>query len=301
MLVKSRTESEELLILKSLDARMILKDKDKQYFLSLQKGYDGELVFDSYTSSLTCDCYILNDLLLNLNNTTFQIDSLLIFPQCMHIYEVKNFEGDYFYESDRFHLNNKTEISNPLHQISRSESLLRQLLQSLGISLPVESTVAFVHPEFHLYQAPVKVPFIYPTQVPRHIRKLNTIPGTLSKKHQHIADKLISLHQTESSFSNVPAYTFEELRKGIRCLQCGGFGVAAVGRYCVCNECGFGEPAIAAIKRSVDEFKLLFPDHPITTNAIYNWCKIIHSKERIRYTLQKNFKMTGVRQWSVYK
>ena len=75
---KSRTESTELLILRSLNTRITLSDKDKQHYFNLKKGYEGEVMFDSETEKLQCECLILNDLLLKLNNTTFQIDTLII-------------------------------------------------------------------------------------------------------------------------------------------------------------------------------------------------------------------------------
>lgn len=34
-------------------------------------------MFDALTDKLQCDCYILNDLLLNLNDSKFQIDTLI--------------------------------------------------------------------------------------------------------------------------------------------------------------------------------------------------------------------------------
>ncbi|WP_332249037.1 nuclease-related domain-containing protein [Bacillus sp. J33] len=113
---KFRNKAAELLLLKSLRTRMSLSDKEEQHYLNLKKGYEGEILFDLWTNKLESDCYILNDLLLKLNNTLFQIDSLVIFSECIYIFEVKNYEGDYFYESDRFYKKPKREITNPLNQ-----------------------------------------------------------------------------------------------------------------------------------------------------------------------------------------
>ena len=143
---KSRTESAELLILKSLNTRMNLSEKDKQHYFNLKKGYKGEILFDSLTEKLHCECFILNDLLLNLNNSTFQIDSLIISSETIYLFEVKNYEGDYYYESDRLYKKPKFEISNPLSQLSRSESLLRQLLQNLGFNIPIRCFSRFYQP-----------------------------------------------------------------------------------------------------------------------------------------------------------
>ncbi|RKJ31516.1 NERD domain-containing protein, partial [Butyricicoccus sp. 1XD8-22] len=113
---KARAKSEELLILDSLSKRMNLSDQDKLYYLNLTKGYEGELIFDSLTEDLAEEYLILNDLLLSFNKTTFQIDSLMIGLNKAYFYEVKNYEGDFYYESEKIYKKPKTEITNPLNQ-----------------------------------------------------------------------------------------------------------------------------------------------------------------------------------------
>ena len=223
MLYKSRSESAELLILRSLNARMNLPAKDKQHYFNLQKGYEGEVLFDSETAKLQCECFILNDLLLKQNNTTFQIDSLIIHSETIYLFEVKNFEGDYYYESDRLYKKPKSEITNPLNQLNRSESLLRQLLQNLGYNIPITASVVFINPEFTLYQTPLNKPFIFPTQINRYLKNLNTIPSKLNKKHKMLADQLISLHIKDSPFKQLPTYDYDQLQKGITCAKCTSF------------------------------------------------------------------------------
>lgn len=112
------------------------------------------------------------------------MDSLLIFPESIYMYEVKNYQGDYYYDSDRFYKKPKLEISNPLIQLNRTASLLRQLLQSLGFHLHVEASVVFINPEFTLYQAPLNKPFIFPTQLNPYFKKLNKLSST-KLDHNH--------------------------------------------------------------------------------------------------------------------
>ncbi|WP_347814365.1 nuclease-related domain-containing protein [Alkalihalobacillus sp. LMS39] len=149
---------------------MQLSEKVQQYFYNLDKGLAGEKLFDSMTETIMCDCLILNDLLLKYNNTTFQIDSLIIFQDCIYMFEVKNFEGDFYYESERFYKTPNSEMNNPLNQLMRSESLFRQQLQSLQVTILLHAYVVFINPEFTLYQAPLNKPFIFPTQLNRFIK-----------------------------------------------------------------------------------------------------------------------------------
>src|SRR5690625_4708906 len=206
MIYKARQKSNELQLLESLNTRMILPEKGMQRFLNLKRGYEGEVLFDSWTEKLQSDCYILNDLLLKANNTYFQIDSLIITAVKIYVYEVKNFEGDYYFEGDSFYKMPQYELPNPLHQLGRSRSLLKQLFLKHDIHLPIEASVIFVNPEFSLYQAPLHQPIILPTQVKKHMRKLNELPGKLHNKHTKLANKLISLHHEAYPYKQPPPY-----------------------------------------------------------------------------------------------
>ena len=301
MIYKSRTKSQELLTLASLNHRMKLSKKDKQHYLNLKKGQEGEVYFDSLIATIKGNCYILNDLLLKVQSSMLQIDSLLIFPETIYLFEIKNFDGDYYYESDRIYNKTQSEINNPLHQLQRSELLLRKLLQELGIPFPIHASVVFVNPNFTLYQAPLNKPLVFPTQLKQLINKLNTTNTTLTPKHKRLADKLVSLHLTDSPFEQTPAYEFEHLQKGIFCPYCHSFSLTIINKHCICDNCSNEESLTTAVMRQVDEFKLLFPKERITTNIIYEWCKIVDSKKQIKRILEENLTPVGGHRWRSYE
>lgn len=309
MAYKPRTESEELLILRVLNARMTLSDDDRQRYLRLKKGYEGEIMFDELTEKLKCECYILNDLLFTVNNQTFQIDSLIIVPGQIYLCEVKNHEGNYFYElgpesepeSDRLYKLPKIEYTNPLYQLIRSESLLRQLLQNLGVNLQIDAKVIFINPKFTLYQAPLTKPFIFPTQVSSYLEKLDKSPLKLTDYHKRLADKLVSLHIKKSPYTQLPSYRYDQLKKGMTCLVCNSFSISVDGKHCVCRDCGHVELVTDAVLRCVREIKLLFPGMKITTNVVYEWCGVVESKKRISRILNENYIIIGVGPWAYYE
>ncbi|WHY69058.1 nuclease-related domain-containing protein [Neobacillus sp. SuZ13] len=303
MAYKPRFESKELKILRVLNKRMMLSEKDKQHFFTLKKGFEGEVMFDKLTEELQCECYILNDLLFKVNNTLFQIDSLIITSGRIFFYEIKNFEGDYFIEpnTNRLYKKPKKEYNNPLLQLIRSDSLLRQLLQNIGYNLPIEAQVVFINPEFTLYQAPLDSPIIFPTQLNSYMRKLDAIPSKLNGKDKLLADKLISLHIEENPYTVLPHYEFKKLRKGITCAVCDSFSIHVNGKICKCGVCGHEELVTVAVLRNVSEIRLLFPEMRITTNLIYDWCMVIELKRTIKRILVRNYKQIGVRQWTYYE
>lgn len=302
LFLKSRLKSIELQILNSLNNRMILSEKEKLHFQNLKKGYIGELSFDSLTKQLlTNNCIILNGLTLKLNNSTFQIDSLFIMSDTIFLFEIKNYEGDYYFSNNDFYTNSNIKILNPLNQLSRAETLLLRLLQDFGFSIPINAKVIFVNPEFTLYEAPRDLPIIFPTQINHLFKKLNNKHSKIVEKHQFIADKLLSLHIEDAQYTNLPTFKYEQLRKGITCYSCDSFLISVEGHKCICMKCGHAETVSSAVMRSVNEFKLLFPEEKITSSRILEWCQVIESKKRIQRVLDKNFKKVGNYRWTFFE
>lgn len=301
MSFKTRTEPAELTMLRSLNSRMILAGKDKKRYYTLEKGYKGELMFDALTEKLQSPILILNDLRLELNKSKFQLDSSIVFQAKINLFEVKNYEGDYYYENGKFYTLFKKEIQNPLHQLEREETLLRQVLLNLGIKIPIESYVVFINPAFFLYQAPLNKPIIYSNQLPQFMKNLNMQPSNLNTWHMKLAKELVSLHQMELPYDRLPPYEYSKLRKGITCWKCGSFLISVHGNKVFCDVCGCSELIASAVSRIVEEVKLLFPGRKITSNEIHEWCRVIDCKKRITRILRSHYTSVGVGQWTHYE
>ncbi|WP_404430026.1 nuclease-related domain-containing protein [Sutcliffiella horikoshii] len=308
MLVKSRTKSMEMHLYLSLGARMTLLEKEKHYLWNMEKGYEGECMFDALTAKLEgCNHLILNDLLLKHNNTTFQIDSLIITPRNAFLFEVKNFEGDYIYDTrtDQLHVkaNSKDyEVTNPLNQLNRCNSLLRQLLSNYGFNLPILASVVFINSEFTLYQSPPDKPFIHPTQINRYLKGLQTDSSfKLTKMHTALAEKLTSLHIVDSPFKNLPEYSYDQVGKGLVCASCSSLSVIVEGRSARCVRCHRVETLEEIVLRHVGEFRMLFPDRPVSTKNIHEWCRQIKSPKTIRRILDKHMNNKGSNRWSYFE
>ncbi|MEY2192871.1 nuclease-related domain-containing protein [Neobacillus sp. BF23-41] len=297
MSFKDRIEADEIKILRFLNSRMKLAEKDKIRFRNLVKGFEGEVMFDSLTEKLQCPSYILNDLLLETNNGKFQLDTVMITQDPLYLFEVKNYEGDFYFEGDRFYALPKKEYKNPLHQLQRSESLLRQLLESLGYRIPIEAYVIFINPHFTCYKAPLNEPIIYPNQLPRFMHNLNRRPSTLNGMHKKLADQLVSMHQIELPYDRLPPYDYGKLKKGNICRVCLSLKTTVVNNKLVCEDCGCHEVIDHAVLRVVEEIKLLFPNIKITTNLVHEWCKVVESKKTIRRILKQNYSVEGKKEF----
>lgn len=293
----------ELEILRILNPRMDFSEKEMFDYINAEKGFEGELKFDQLTNTLQGELIILNDLLLKLGNTYFQIDTTIIRQSVLHFFEVKNYEGDYFLESGKlFKMPSKREVKSPFNQLERSESLMRRLLQQNGFNISVEGLIAFVNPEFSLFQAPLDLPVILPSQLNRFMKKLDKQPSRLNEFHRHLAERLISLHQEKCPYTQLPSYDFEQLKKRITCQRCFHFMLpVANGKGFICMKCEYKEGVESAILRQVVEYKLLFPERKITTHDIFVWCGGYVAESTIRKYLKVHYKINGFGRWVYFE
>jgi hypothetical protein len=297
--LKHRSESEELRLLRSLHIRMKLADQDFKNYMNLEKGFEGEKKYDIWLAeNLTGQFQVLHDLLLEHNKNKFQIDSLLTTGGRFLNINVKYYEGDYYVDGDNWHTYSGLEIKNPLLQLQRSETLLRQLLHYLGYNITIESYCIFINPKFQLYQAPMNPQLIFPTQLERFIKKVNKYSSQLNDRYSKMSENLLSQHIVESPYVRSPSYSYEKLAKGPFCPKCFSL-IFFRGKLVVCHTCGFEEGLEAAVLRCVNEIKLLFPNLPITTKVVQEWCKI-ESEKTVRRILIKNFTYVGHGRSSYY-
>jgi hypothetical protein len=294
MIFKKRSESKELLALRSLNIRMTLSQKEKHYFLNLEKGFEGEVKFDHLSEKALDNKFVLNDLLIEVNHSYSQIDTLSISDGAVHLLNIKNYEGDCYFKGDKlFRIPNQKEYQNPLLQLQRSATIMRQALHDIQEDYLVKPYAVFVNPQFTLYQAPLHQPIIYPTQLTSFLKELENSPSTLSAKNRNLANKLAAMHRTKNPFTQLPKYQYDQLQKGVFCEGCRSFSVSKVNFRFVCVKCGKHETFEKAILRHTEEFKLLFPERKITTTRILEWCGGDLHRRTICRALRRTFTSKG--------
>lgn len=92
MIIKPYKESNVLQIFSLLTPRMKWGKDTLQYYTSLKKGVEGEKKFADLLNGLKKNWLILHDLLLEHNNSLFQIDTLIITENLIHLFDVKYFQ-----------------------------------------------------------------------------------------------------------------------------------------------------------------------------------------------------------------
>ena len=250
---------------------------------------------------LECDCLILNDLELPFNTSTFQIDSLIITAYKIYLVEVKNYRGEFYMEDQELYQRPQYKRSNPEKYLVRKEDYLSQLLQAKGYHYPIESKVIYINNEFTLLQAPLNSTILLPTQIPAYIKKLNSISTNITNAHKKLADTLIGMHIDDNGKRNIPEYTYEDLRKGIMCPNCSSPAIHIQQKYCSCGNCEYRTTKSPLIVNCIEEFKMLFPECKVTTEAIYLWCAKMFTKKSIQNVLIGTYKTVGSTKGAYYE
>lgn len=208
--------------------------------------------------------------------------------------DVKNHYGDYFYQDKDFHLYKTGErVNNPLHQLQRCENLLQGLLRQHQLPYEIKSYVVFINPEFTLYQTPLKLNVILPSQIRRFVQKLNQTPVRITPREERLIQLLQRVHVTENRRGKLPVYEYGRLQNGIPCLKCGVMMEPRAKRKLACPWCDSSESVESAGMRMAIEFNILFNKEKITTNRMYEWCGGMLSGKVIRRVLFNFMKPIG--------
>lgn len=295
-------KSKSLQILEVLRKRITMTADFQATYERLASGYLGEQKFAGLLQSkLGIPCIQLYDLQLKINGSECQIDSLLIFHNDIYQLEIKNYQGDFYSENNKWYLvNTKKEIRNPLHQLTRSDLLLREFLSEHHSHFHLKSYIIFINPGFQLYQAPLKTPIVFPSQLERFIRSLQNIPLQLDSRHHRLVEDLTAAHITRSTYEQTPEYNYDQLKKGITCAKCNGFMHSNRSRRLECSKCKLDEASDAAVMRSIHNFHLLFPERKITVSSIEEWCAFIFSKRTIARILKRHLTLNRNGKHSYY-
>src|SRR5699024_5228862 len=296
------SQPKELQMLHNLHPQIELSPQDNQHYNNLLKGYEGEHQFyQILKEKLLTTSIVLYDLLLESNGTLFQIDSLLIFNNTIILCDVKNYDGDFYVDQDKWYVaDTDKEIRNPLLQLKRSEFLLRNLFRLAVYNYSVQSYIIFINKEFTLYQAPLNLPVIFPAQTTRFIDKINTQSPIITEKDRQLARQLIKMHHDQPLVDRLPKYTFKQVKKEIICASCSGFLEYYNYNVLVYINCNSKENIEIAVMRNVKEFMLLFPNKKVTTQSIFEWCSIINSKKTIRRILMKHLNLKRKGRYSYF-
>lgn len=213
-----------------------------------ESGISGERRFDEYfsVSKLSFPHIILHDVSLK-SVLPFQMDSLLIVPWGLYVFEIKNMSGRlHFKPSPPQLIQTKEDGSvigrkSPIEQTEANEWLLDEWLSSRSYFLPLHSVLVFSYTKQMPENLPPSQLAIFSHQLPLFLRNLQPAKEMLSfSDMQMLAAEIVAAH---SPFVHDPlcansAFPIEVMRRGVWCANCSRIGMKRKYGSWICPSCG---------------------------------------------------------------
>lgn len=252
LIIKKRSVPRNLLGLGALSLRLDLShEKRKEVeegFANAKAGFGGEQYFDKQISEFrpSYPHAILHDVCLNHNGIYFQMDSVLITPSFIIVFEVKNIAGKLkFYENpDRFVRETDngqiTPMQSPVAQLKRKIYFLNEWLNKNEIKIPIKGvvTLAFAK-ELETVSVPnIHITFAY--QVSTFLYGLQLEKDLISRKK--LMDLAIKMKNSHSEYNPFPMIEKLNINKdaimpGVICVKCGYRGMKWQLKKWICPQC----------------------------------------------------------------
>jgi ribosomal protein L37AE/L43A len=275
-------------------------------------GHKGEVSLDYVLKMLDNNSYfILHGMRLKINDTYFQIDTLLLSRKFIIIIEVKNLAGTIYFDpvfNQMIQIKGSEEIAypNPLLQVSRQESLLRTWLKQHNYkSIPLYSLVVISNDKAIIKTSSdnhsIRSKVIHKQMLPTIINKIADSVQEQSYTDQELK-KVIRLLKKKHESSNQSILerfdiSLSEIITGVICEKCSYSPLKRIHGTWLCSKCRNRDPEghIKALR----DYELLI-GRLITNRELRSFLHINsrHAASRILKSL--NLPTTGTKKATTY-
>lgn len=229
-------------------------------------GENGERilanVFQQYQFSFKH--YIFHDV--NLQSTgKFQIDTLFLCQQGAVILEVKNIAGRISFPETQNQLTRTLENGQvdafecPSIQLERNKMLLEDWFHAHHMPIPIYQAAVFPRPQQQFENHRQDLNLLFPLEIPIFLRRLSSFHPSIDLPDlADIANKITNAHREFDPFPLAKRFGIQpsELISGVRCYQCGRFGMHSIYNGSGCPNCGNVDPH-AHVQAMLDYFMLI--------------------------------------------
>ena len=239
MLFKKRSEPLSLLGLQALIGR--LPSNHNQFAIveedlrRRKAGFGGELNFDKHINEFrpTYPFGLLHDICLLYNGIYFQMDSVLILPDQIIIFEIKNLGGKLTVKANptQFIQEIKGErkiIQSPITELERKMIFLDRWLKERGIKVPITGMIGLAYTNELVIEEETNVEISFTHEIPIRLYNLLVTDELLSRdKINKIAREIADSHMEYNPFPLTKTLKIakEDIMTGVICPQCKRIGM----------------------------------------------------------------------------
>lgn len=273
-----------------------------------KSGFGGEQHFDDKMTEFkpTYSHAVLHGISLKHNGVFFEMDSILITPAFIIIFEVKNIGEKLTLSSNPSQFiketsdGNRKSMRSPVVELERKEHHLKEWLAEREIHIPISKVAVFAYSnELTVNNIKgTKVAFAY--EIPAYLRTLPVNKSILTKAEIHgLANKMKNCHDEYNPFPMVLTMNIKptEIHPGVICPECTLIGMVWKGKKWHCTRCK--HTGITEHIESVKDWFMLIDSK--MTNRQFRYFTNTENRNVARRLLAKsNLEMKGKRRSSYY-
>ena len=251
-------------------------NENQKLFLSLQKGYLGELELLQFIKEYGLDHWRTITNYWGDYNGRFESDVILLTSMGCYIFEVKNYAGKFEYRGGHSYIDGNELTSDCVFQTRRSYKNIRNLVQGEIPRSNVHGVLAFVgeHSDVFVDESVDDIHVVKRSGLKRFIQDIAREDHSFSGRGipvQKIVRKLEG-RAVSNPFQMDPLAKeeVEVLNKGIACSVCRNFDVRITRKFVSCS-CGNVENRRDAMVRTICEYGTLTYDRPLVCRDLYSF------------------------------
>jgi hypothetical protein len=288
-------------LLRRLPKSHALYKEVQENFYNDSAGIGGEQRFDEYiaASRLPFPHIFLHNVSLK-SLQPFQLDSLMLTPWCIYVFEVKNMSGRLRFQHSPPQLIQTKEDGtiigrkSPIEQIDTNEWLLGEWLQASEIHLPIRSVLVLSYPKQIPENVPTTHTVLFSHQLPMFLNKLQSEKALLDFiEMTELATEILAAHShyIPKPICSNPVYPINGMIRGVWCAKCDRIGMKRKYGMWHCPACG--ESNKDAHVQTIKDWHCLTGE-PITNRGCREILQIEDRRLATRLLAGMNLKKQGI-------
>lgn len=313
LIYKTRTTPKLIIakhaLLKRLPPTHQKYEKIRTDLYNRKAGFGGEREFDyqlrefapSYPHAVLHDLYIKQD------QVYFQIDSLLITPSVIVLFEIKNIAGKLQIKQNPTQFiretatGEQTVLRSPIEELERKKYFLGNWLKQRQIDVPLTDFVVFAYNNELIIENMAAHCIAFSYEMPNKLRALEMNTPILNEKQvQRLAYELTHAHRVFEPHPLIQKYklSLEELEVGVTCHVCNRLTMKWRLRIWRCQACGY-QDAVSHLNTLQEWYYIKGAQ---LTNRQFRQFSGIHSRHIAKRLLANPYtELSGKNKTSIYQ
>jgi len=285
-----RKKSHQLQWLEEMNHRGELTKEEANTYQRLKLGYKGEVNFDKLCAYFLDKPFpVIDDVTLSYQENVLQMDKIIVNDHTITLIDIKNYHGQYTFVNNAWYAQQKLLPHNIYEQLRRAKRITKRLLDDFHINMKVEGVLIFMNPqsEITIKDEVAETTLTY-EQIPLWLMSLNE---NYRKSPTNGWEAVIQKHIIPSYWADYicSEKRLAQLKKGIRCQNCGSFDMVQ-SRYTInCASCGSNEPKDTAYTRTVCEYGTIMHHRSLKRSDILAFLGDNYKEKYVKNILNKHF------------